>query len=331
MGGNALKNTVTRRYQADEYHALEAAVLIKLRTAYPGARVMPLQAYRLKESFGDMDVLIDTPVPRQDVVRLFSPNEIVKNGDVFSFDVQEFQVDLIRHKPENFDTAYNYYAWNDLGNLMGRVAHKLGFKFGHEGLVAAFRDNNYLYAHYVVSKDTTQILKFLGYDPERFFRGFDTLDEMYAFAASTSFFNKDIFAFENRNHTARVRDAKRASYNGFLAWLETQTDLPEYLWPSTSELGGIREKKEFTERAFTFFPGFEQAYSSIQEDHELWKKAKELFNGNVVSELTGLSGKELGGFMTHLKNRCPSNVSFPEWLLGKDDVKVWMASEFAAL
>ena len=60
MGGNALKNTETRRYERDEYFALVETVLARLRSlpSFRERRMAAIPAYGTKESFGDMDVLV---------------------------------------------------------------------------------------------------------------------------------------------------------------------------------------------------------------------------------------------------------------------------------
>lgn len=328
MGGNAL-SVYTRRYSADEYYELEKEVLGILRRHFPDRRVETLPAYRQKESFGDMDVLFESDNLRTNLREFisdkFGSKEIKKNGSCYSFEYKEFQIDLINMPAHNFQTALNYYSWNDLGNFLGRIAYRMGFKYGHEGLVLVFREGNYKFAEEVVSKDTAKILEFMGYDPEVFAAGFDTLEEIYRFVASTPYFNKEIFSYENRNHIARVRDRKRANYRGFMEWIQQQEKLPAYNWPKMSEHGGRVLLPEFKERAFKFFPDFKAVYDQIMEDFEIWKTAKTIFNGGMVSDLTGLTGKELGGFMTFLRHNPPAD-DFRRWVVdnGQEKVTQWI-------
>ena len=41
-----------------------------------------------------------------------------------------FQIDFIKVGEENWETSKNYFSYNDLGNLMGRLAQRLGVKYG---------------------------------------------------------------------------------------------------------------------------------------------------------------------------------------------------------
>jgi len=97
MGGNALKKTFTRRYMAGEYFFLENEVVGNLVSAYPELRVSTIPAYADKESFGDMDVMIEyrDDIDYMDIVNSFSPNEVYRNGKVISFDYKDIQIDLV--------------------------------------------------------------------------------------------------------------------------------------------------------------------------------------------------------------------------------------------
>lgn len=331
MGGNALKNCTTRRYLADEYATLSKEVLNRLQADFPNRRTTLLPAYKTKADFGDMDILVETSPfgdIRRWVVETWNPKEVVKNGAVISFECRELQVDLIGQAPENFETALAYYAWNDLGNLVGRIAHKMGVKYGHEGLSVVFRDGNHQFAERVVSKDTDRTLRFLGYDASRWREGFDTLEDIYAFASSSPYFNPDIFAYENRNHIARVRDRKRAVYSGFLDWMENQSDLPAYPWPSTDERGGRRLDNAALTRLLDAFPEFGPEYLAVMAEFETWKQSKVLFNGEIVSVVTGLTGRELGEFMRELTaDRSPA---FHAHIvrMGEADVVSWVRDSY---
>lgn len=113
---------------------------------------------------------------------------------------------------EDFQTCRDYYTYNDLGNLIGRVAHKMGMKFGHLGLLYPLRDGDHLIAELVVTRDTRQALEFMGYDFDRWNQGFDQLTDIFEFAASTPYFNPEAFTLENLNHRNRTRNRKRNTF-----------------------------------------------------------------------------------------------------------------------
>lgn len=292
MGGNAIKNVITRRYQSQEYYELETEVHNMLGIAFPLSTFRTIPSYKNKQSFGDMDIVV-TSVPYNwtDVIeRLFSPKEMVKNGNCLSFEYKEFQIDLITCSGDEFYTALNYFSYNDLGNLLGRIARKLGFKYGHDGLSYDFREGTEQYRNVVLLTNIDEILILLGYSPERYHQGFDELVDIFEFVVSSPYFDKEIFGLENRNHAARVRDAKRKTYTDFLIWLET------YDQPSPLKIGN----NDLLAWQFENVPHFVNIYQEVMANWAQDKLFKTLYNGEIVSKATSLTGKELGEFMKWL-------------------------------
>jgi hypothetical protein len=308
MGGNALSVT-TRRTAKSEYLSISSYVLSNLQKSpeLTGHRIVVIKAYADKESFGDLDVLLetfsgDTIDYTQLIQSVFNPTQIVQNSHVYSFDYNEFQVDLILTPHEDYDTSCVYYSYNDLGNLLGRIFKKLGFKYGHRGLSYIFRENDdkfNAFAEVIVSRDIEQILEFGGYDYARFTQGFDNLDDIFKYVASSKYFHKDIYLLHNRNHASRTRDKKRKTYNLFLQWCDSAENLPTYPWTEMREQDGYAGKPEFLATALNTFDGFNELYNIIMSEHEQSKLFKTLFNGSIVSAETGLVGKELGSFMSY--------------------------------
>ena len=171
MGGKALKNTVTRRYNEDEYLKAFNEVSDVLMNFCD--QVALVKAYEEKDSFGDMDLVVVLSPSVTDVVKClkeyFNPNEVVKNTNVVSFNYKDLQVDLlVQPDSKTYDFAKNYFAFNDLGNFVGRTAHRLGFKFGHDGMWYVLRDPedpSYVVTELLVTKDFDEALTFLGFSP----------------------------------------------------------------------------------------------------------------------------------------------------------------------
>lgn len=249
--------------------------------------------YRNKRDHGDLDILITSDnLPSDWVNELkegFNSKEIFKNGSVCSFEFDEIQVDIITISSKYFYFAYHYYAFNDLGNLIGRIAHRYGFKFGHKGLLYPFREGTHLYKELELTTDFKTAIEFLGFDSERYYKGFDDLEDIYQFVADSKYFKKDMFPLEHRSHRARVRDEKRGTYTGFLKWIQDNQ-------PEDGE-----EFQDPLQSAFEQFPVFDIDFIFTLFEIEEQKILKQKFNGDIVREITGLEGKELGKFMQHLK------------------------------
>jgi hypothetical protein len=305
MGGNALKEVKTRRVLKEEYEEIRGNVLDVLRYAFPTVRCTDLPAYRTKESFGDLDILLEIfPGDETDYLAMiqyrFNPQQIVRNDKVYSFDVNDFQVDLILTPTEDYDTALAYYAWNDIGNLAGRIFKKLGFKYGHRGLSYMFRKNDNahsVFAETIVSRDTKAIFEFGDLNYDVWLAGFDTVDDMFVWVSSSKYFHKSIYLLMNRNHVSRTRDKKRKIYNQFLKWCEETDGLPAYPWLKMREQDGYKGDDKFLQEALRKFPGFAETRSKILQDQLINERGHEKLNGVRIASLTGIAGSELGEFM----------------------------------
>jgi hypothetical protein len=307
VGGNALKNCKTRRYNADEYRKLVGEVLTKLIYALNCcSEVTDVPAYYSKDSFGDMDLLLESDYLPSDwqekVITAFQPKECFKNGNCFSFEYKEFQIDLIITPSSEYQTSLNYFAYNDLGNLIGRIAHMMGMKLGHDGLAYHWRiGETQHFRTIVVETDWAKILPVLGLSYERYQQGFDRLEDIFEFVVSSEFFNKDIYLLHNRNHTSRVRDRKRKTYTEFLKWIENhQHTNAQNFW---IEWRKGQDKRAWLPYLFRKIPHFETLYNEVQAEWEFEMEYRKRFNGDLVREWLKLDGKELGEFMRYLREQ----------------------------
>ena len=135
MGGNALQRVKTYRKPLVEYNQIKTELLKKL--ADNGIKAEVVIEFPGKLDFGDIDILVDN-CHNVDIREIFNPNEIVRNGDVISFDyclsgsTELIQVDFI--KIPNIDMAQFYFVYGDIGGILGRITNSIGLKFGHLGL-----------------------------------------------------------------------------------------------------------------------------------------------------------------------------------------------------
>ncbi len=324
MGGKALKNTETQRLERADFERVSADVVAGLQAAVPDARVRVIPAYFSKQDFGDLDVLVESE-PLQAAgggellnrlaVERFHAKELFKNGNVLSFDYRStpeqttpgFQVDVITQSRESFDFALSYFSFNDLGNLIGRTAHKQGCSFGHDGLWYYFRDGDYKFREVLLTMDFDEALRYLGYEPARFHQGFEGLVDIFEYVSGSRFFNRDIFLLENRNYQSRVRDRKRPTYTKFLAWCDEHPELPAYQYPE--------HKAEWLPHLFAAFPAFKGEYDQAVKDLATLRAVKERFNGELVAQWTGLSDKTLGMLMKHFKESFGSGPALYAYVL----------------
>lgn len=312
-------------------NALADALLRTLRSAFPGRRIDAIASYADKADFGDLDLLIeaDASYDPAALARALQATEMVGNGDVTSIgvplDAGVFQVDLIRTTPACFDFASHYYGHNDMGNLLGRVAHEFGAKFGHLGLLLPVRDpanSSRLLDEICITDDFATALGLLGYDAARYAalraaRQFRTLADIFRYVISTPYASKAIYLLDNRSRKARTRDAKRATYTAFLAWLDAQPEaaLPAYPWGASGTPERAAQQYAFLQRAFACLPEFQRRYAQVHARAARSVQLKEKFNGALVARMTGLSGKALGDVMTRVRASFADEEAFEAFVL----------------
>jgi hypothetical protein len=308
MGGNALKKYETRRYSKSEYLLLEN----RIRTDFVhlfGREPIFIPYYHNKVDFGDMDILFpSTQIPNNWKEKLINYYRLtddmhvnVSNSGVFSFAVDRFQVDLIFSGTEkDSEMAKNYFAFNDLGNLIGRIYHKLGVKYGHRGLHLIIRldESQHVLDEILLSQDMKEILSIIGLSYDEYLEGFDDLEDIFRFVAKSKFFDPDIYLLHNRNHKAVIRDKKRATYNGFLEWIRREKPPVQFSFEEKTERGGYNIREPFySEIIVPMFPWIEDRVSKMITRYQLTQEVRKYYNGCIIGAVTGLSGKELGFFI----------------------------------
>lgn len=322
MGGHALKIN-PHRMSREEYEHVSRFVLAHLFQIAPSVRADVLPSYFNKKSFGDVDVLVSTDVKssESEVLRSLNPSEVVRNGPTVSlglpFDFGTVQVDLLYTPNESYDFAMGYLGFNDLGNLLGRVAHKANFKLGHLGLMYVMRASNVesrVVAELTVTRDWDAAIELFGYDPALYRLnaqdGFRDFDDIFRFTMSSPYAYPELYLLENQSHSSRTRDRKRPAYQQFLRWLN---DISLY-----TERGPWEDPEEvrvtLLQSARNRFPDFNDEYLAAIELERMQTVARTKFNGLIVSERTGLTGPALGQVMREIRDLFETRAQMLAWL-----------------
>ena len=327
MGGSAMQSYGVERLTKEQYNEVLSALTITLPY-----KTVAIPSYRAKESFGDCDLLTTATDEafEKSLSKDFALLGKKKNGSVTSYALKygnfpPFQFDLIKAREDSFKFHYNYLSYNDLGNLIGRVAAAFGFKFAHDGLyilawyshkgeersVGRVKEDGKTNdcAEYKMEKlfisNFDEALEFLGFDSLRFAQGFNTVDDILDFVASSKYFCKDFFLFENRNHDQRKRDVKRPTYTRALEYFDTLTETK-----SRDEV-----TKAFKADVASKYPSIINIKRSMRKQVKReYVFSKRLSSRRVVwlyGRLFGrqLEGVALGNMMKFLKNNCDKTLA----------------------
>lgn len=298
MGGNAL-SVKTRRYEAEEYFALSRNVSTKFGLLNKVARCNIIPAYHNKQSFGDLDIIYSTyddePLSIFDIKSIFTVQQIIKNGSVISFDHKEFQVDLIHSKKSCYNYGLAYYSYNDLGNIgCGKLVKHFGLKHGHDGLfLPLYGEHGNKFDEILLTENHDKTLDLVALCTDKFEKGFDELNDIFEYVASSPYYNPKHYLLENVNSAGRMRDKKRETYRKFLEFGKT--------WKGAT-IESNPDKSSYLRYILDTFPEALEAYQNAIMKRCLGMVAKQKFNADMVKEWTGLEGEKLGNFMKMLKS-----------------------------
>jgi hypothetical protein len=316
MGGNALKNVVTRRYARAEYYILKERILNKLQGHIEQYDVP--KEFPCKESFGDLDVLLVCPTSiniRNLIEELFHPKEINPNGDVYSFDFEEFQIDFILVSKEQFENAIVYFSYSDLGGLIGNICHKIGLKYGIQGLWMNVHTKEFnpttTSTKLILSTNVQQIFEFLGYDYQQYIKNFDNENEFFQWITSGKYFRRFYFDDDQLNHAHRQRTSKRPIYIKFIAYLNNQQIPSNKIENHDEHVHTIRQQ------ALIFFDK-QQAYNQGVNLREEKRQYREKYNGRYFSDIDN-SKKMIPIHMKNFEKRFGNtDEEFHQWVLDTD-------------
>ena len=302
MGGTCLNQIgiITPRMNQDQYKNLSVYVLnmIKLTLAISDREVKEIKPYRNKKDFGDIDILINSTNLVSNWVdilkKAFNSKGVIPNGDVVTFEINGYQVDIIKAPAHEFDAAYFYFGGYgsggvDFGNFAGKIARRLGCKLGHDGLFYRYIIGDQLVKYIHLTSNPKSICGFLDIDFETYSNGFNDMTDAFELISTSQYFDPTIFAFEEMNSIARIRDKKRTSYHAFLDWIEANKDqFPFRL---------NREPTHYLKEVFVSFPDLIDELYDARDQVSKNREFKNKFNGLIVREVLGIDGKELGEWM----------------------------------
>lgn len=295
--------------------------------------------YHNKETFGDIDVIVDIG-GREDLdIRnylsvYFDPTEIFHNGNCYSFDHKEVQVDFMCVKSEDFDSNYHYLAFNDLGNYIGRIAHRLGLKYGQEGLWYNHYQKGQNLGKVMISKDYREIFKFLDLDYDRWLEGFDELEDTFEFVLTSKYFDSDMFQLDSLNRINRERNLKRASYMSFLDWIHENHPnvIGEYLDGPDDDYRRQSVSNKFLIK--TIDREFPEANFSLNIKEIEYIEAKKSyvnakFNGSMIMRKYNLEGKQIGDALKEFKRYIEQRLgySFDDYILNENQENIFEVFE----
>ena len=288
MGGN-LFNTNQRMESKEEFINTFNEQVELLGHLFPLRLPNQLNS---KTSFGDVDIIIPNGFGDTIIELLKTSGKVYHvNGIVISYQSNNnHQIDLIQINPNNIDYAINYFSYGDHGNILGRILkHKLNVKNSFNGLYYIYRNERFK-RDILLTMDYNDVFKLLSLDKEPFYEGFETEYDLFNWIATSPLIKEDAFKLENLTNKDRTRDRKRKFYNQWVQYLTTE-DYKKI------------DKNKYPEFDLYSYPHLSEKYNEYEKEFNNIKSLYNKFNGNLVMELTNLTGKDLGNFIANFKKK----------------------------
>lgn len=296
MGGliaaNHFKLPVVR-FNRRQYENLKEKIINCVENWLPWVQAIDdIRAYNTKPDFGDMDMLMVVP----DVYRastmydlrcnLNLEHEWYINGGIWTIPIDGFQVDfnLCRNMDE-YALKKNYFDYSPQGNALGKLAHRVKLKFGHDGLKFTIReehvggvscDNSHAMEDVVLLEYAPQIHQFFDVDHQQFVEGFETEENIFEWISKSKYFHSSVFSFEKMNHRSRIRDMKRPDYHRLLEWVSRHTHLDKTI-PELS-------KQEWCEHWASVFPILRFRLEECRKQFKLKEELKLKFDFHIFKQ-----------------------------------------------
>lgn len=293
MGGHALK---TKRIVPAAYEQIKKEIALLFRDQ----EIVFIPEAPEKQDYGDLDILYKAESDfgkniYQYIKEILNPREIVHNGDVYSCDYKDFQIDFIRCS--NFEMSQFYFSYGDFGGILGCIVNQYNLKFGQQGLwMNIHLDEGKTHSHgrIILSNEPKQICDFLGLKYEIWKAGFISKQDIFKFVSQCRLFHPTIFRPLNN------RTQKRTMYIEFLDFIAV---LPRPQQQHT------QERRALQDEALDFFVK-RPIYTKMMDDLETQRQRKEKYNGRIFFDL-GIPERSIGHAMEAFKDQHPQ---LDEWI-----------------
>jgi hypothetical protein len=293
MGGNALKTFFEiepRRILTEEIPDFTSYVTEETNSIIGDIQLTHF--YKNKKDHGDLDYVVTLKKQPENLGTFlkekFRTDKIHHNSNCYSILVDGAQVDLIFVSPEKFEAECAFRHYSPFGNIYSRLLKQIGVSWKTSGLYypLKYSDSDQLGNIFLTSNMKT-ILDLGGLDYKKWWYGFDKEEDIFDHVSSSPLFRKEIYYFENLNHTNRKRDRIRPDYCRWNNYILKKED-------NITEAPNEEQWLETLSQKFPHLTG-EVIKLSKQRIKSIHNKSK--FNGHIVSLITGLTDKQLGEFI----------------------------------
>lgn len=278
MGGRAFGKTMPR-LSLPTYSSISQRLVALLKAFYSQVEIP--RCLPTKTSFGDVDILVAGEIKPFEPLDVVHSEFVVRNGNVLSFDFEGHQVDLLQYG-ELTDLKRFFNDFGDLGMLLGIMVSRYGLKLNTKGLYILLSNDKKL----LLTSNLHSIFELLGMSLETWRKGFADTNDIFAFLGSCCVCSNGLRV--NNKHMQRPGVAS------FLQFLTALNKEPE-------------GKQPFRARAIHYF-NKEPDIEAMEEEIKRKAAIKTKFNGRLVMDWTGVTGRDVGVLMSIVLKEVPRDT-----------------------
>jgi hypothetical protein len=257
-----------------------------------------------KPDYGDIDILVSGSLYYWDALILkdiIGATHVSENGRTISFAVPYpawshgyAQVDIEVAPGAGTPDSESLFKWTQfiksdggLLQLIGICHRGLGIKNNDRGLHVCLEEiepYNRKKSLLFLSRDPDEVMRFYGYDAEKYWDGFESEEDLFKWVTSSRFF--DCTLFENRSETSndRSRQKKRQMYSRFI-----EEFMPNHM--NTRNCGQSWTRQQVLEEALNVFDKHNE-YKAMIEEHVMMTWDAEI-HGRVKDLLPPTNSRNL--------------------------------------
>ena len=214
-----------------------------------------------------------------------------------------YQLDIHTCRPTSFAWEAMVYSYGDLWHIIGVFITRFNLTINDRGLYlrvkeieAKHKKDSLLF----LTNEKGAMMQFLGLDKEAYERGFETLEELFQWAARSRFFRRRFFEKDVVSEKERKVREKRVMYGRFVKqWLPKQGKSSPEATTKQEENDALLATK-VTEEALDAFNKRDE-YTQMLASHRIRLSRDEIWK-RVTRELP-LEGKDLGRVIVALKKQ----------------------------
>ena len=238
---------------------------------------------------------------------ILEQNRGVKNSHSIFFGGSTKVRVLYAHTQEEFDWLYDYHSYSS-SVIFGKLFKKAFFKYNEIGLryieYAFSKSHKYEIGEHIVTKDFKAILDIFELDYEEFKKGFNTIEEFFAFIIKTPYLKIEKF-------TDLEKEAKN----------ETLQKFQEYLILNKVQNDNYKSFKQ--ERVIWMFPALIDEMANLKEKAKKKIEVVNKFNGqSIIEMIPEVKPTDIGRIMGEFRDSFDSKEAFKEFITerSKDEI-----------